>query len=787
MAPTRTQILKYTMLPGVIPRLFSVFSSGFAHTAYIIAIIYQALRLLPPGHAYLDPRNFGRFGIRHVIFEAANNLKFRKQNIDQIVIFFTILTGMVLLLLQFALLIVAVIAEQPALAAATPLSAANILSVNSAFGHGATGGPAQDIAFIIMDRVFGLRGIFDSCIATPAPNDCLDLKGNALPATGAYPSRFQLALHALLNFYSHGVFFVAVFILLYFITVAVAETASTGTPFGQRFNKTWAPFRVMVFFALLVPLSGANGGLNSAQLITFAAAKVGSNFATNAWGAFNQTITTTYAGEANRLIAAPNVPSMSNLVKFMFVAKTCKIAEEIANYDEHRKTGVSGIQGYLVRESQNPAVSPDYRDLASTNFADALTFSNNGNLTIRFGTLEPGSAKHETQWGNVFPVCGQIIVPVTMNKAAGTPAFGAYNIQNMYYQLIQEMWETDGLMTTVAECVVRRSMTKAQKVPHCTNLPDRAFAENQINRYQEAVRNGVDPLINEQIASSDWAIGAPLMQKGWAGAAIWYNRLAQMNGEIATAIYATPVPSKYPHLMEHIAEQRRLQNSALNSAQMFNPALAEGESIKYRGEEDKFIAAPLNIAYTFWDGKTEKKSGNIFIDSINLVFGTEGIFSMRKNTDIHPLAQLSGLGKSMMEASVRNFGVGFLGGGASQLLPGYVGDLGKAASGFLQTIGITTMAMSFVLFYVLPMMPFLYFLFAVSGWIKSIFEAIVAMPLWALAHIVRMDGEGLPGPAATNGYFLILEIFLRPMLIVFGQRLLLRVRPLQGYDQAIGN
>ena len=58
-------------------------------------------------------------------------------------------------------------------------------------------------------------------------------------------------------------------------------------------------------------------------------------------------------------------------------------------------------------------------------------------------------------------------------------------------------------------------------------------------------------------------------------------------------------------------------------------------------------------------------------------------------------------------------------------------------------------------------------MFAISGWIKSIFEAIVAMPLWALAHL-RIDGEGLAGPGATNGYFLLLEIFLRPILIVFG-------------------
>ena len=64
-------------------------------------------------------------------------------------------------------------------------------------------------------------------------------------------------------------------------------------------------------------------------------------------------------------------------------------------------------------------------------------------------------------------------------------------------------------------------------------------------------------------------------------------------------------------------------------------------------------------------------------------------------------------------------------------------------------------------------MPFLYFFFAVGGWIKGLFEAMVGVPLWALAHL-RIDGEGLPGDAAISGYFLIFEIFLRPILIIFG-------------------
>ena len=49
----------------------------------------------------------------------------------------------------------------------------------------------------------------------------------------------------------------------------------------------------------------------------------------------------------------------------------------------------------------------------------------------------------------------------------------------------------------------------------------------------------------------------------------------------------------------------------------------------------------------------------------------------------------------------------------------------------------------------------------------EIFEAIIAMPLWALAHL-RIDGDGMPGPAAIQGYTLIFMILLRPILIVFG-------------------
>ncbi len=85
----------------------------------------------------------------------------------------------------------------------------------------------------------------------------------------------------------------------------------------------------------------------------------------------------------------------------------------------------------------------------------------------------------------------------------------------------------------------------------------------------------------------------------------------------------------------------------------------------------------------------------------------------------------------------------------------------------LLTFASVGLAAGFILFYILAFMPFLYFFFAFSGWLKSIFEAMVGVPLWALAHI-RIDGDGLPGDAGANGYYLLLEVFLRPILILFG-------------------
>jgi len=69
--------------------------------------------------------------------------------------------------------------------------------------------------------------------------------------------------------------------------------------------------------------------------------------------------------------------------------------------------------------------------------------------------------------------------------------------------------------------------------------------------------------------------------------------------------------------------------------------------------------------------------------------------------------------------------------------------------------------------FLVPLMPYFRFFFNVLTWLASVLEAVVAIPLVALAHL-NPEGEGLPGPSAKSAYFMIFNIFLRPVMTVFG-------------------
>jgi conjugal transfer/type IV secretion protein DotA/TraY len=71
-----------------------------------------------------------------------------------------------------------------------------------------------------------------------------------------------------------------------------------------------------------------------------------------------------------------------------------------------------------------------------------------------------------------------------------------------------------------------------------------------------------------------------------------------------------------------------------------------------------------------------------------------------------------------------------------------------------------------LLAFVLPMVPFAMWIAGVGGWLVLVFETIVAVPLWAFAHLT-FQGDGLHG-RGIEGYSLLINVLVRPSLMLIG-------------------
>lgn len=772
---TRKQFIRFSVLPGFRPRLQELFFSGFGYIPFFIALVYQVVKLLPADHPYLNPANIGRFGLRNVIGEAAGHLKLTLKNTDQIVMFFAVLVGLALVFIQIVLLAVS-LAFQPAFSAQYNIADFFI-----------TQQPLQDIALIMLDLVFGVPDLFFSCVNALATcqdsngGGMLDYTGASIFAPLGWPFPIHHALHEMFRLYSTGLLVVAALITCYFITTILMETAQTGTAFGKRFNRLWAPIRIVVAFGLLIPIGY---GLNSAQYIVLYAAKFGSAFATNGWVLFNETLTDTYLGETERLVSRPNVPEVGGLLQFLYTASTCAWLEWLQRGES--------VEGFLVRDPLSfppnllfvnfPGVNGWTSNNNPTGFRatyeEVLAFANGDqNLILRFGVED----RSKLNKGYIIPLCGEMVIPLSDARPPGEAEPGTEMMQRYYIHLVQELWNEIFTGQSYGENFPFYKACEHVTIPDkgCPAVspqPDSNYASGLGNMYRVVVGGVVTNAVQMQVNSGTWEINNVLRQKGWAGAALWYNKVAELNGAMTQAVVSSPSISRWPDLMEYVREKKRQMDQNVPNNQRFNPQLANGQPVPKREPYTGPFTDAMWQSFSFWQeagfattSHTEP-TGNIIYDVINTLFGTDGLYSMRRNADVHPLAQLTGVGRSLMESAIRNLGFATATGAAGALFStfeNFVGAASSSVASFLLSICMITMSAGFVLYYIVPFLPFIYFFFAVGGWLKAIFEAMVGLPLWALAHI-RIDGNGLAGPAAVNGYFLIFEIFLRPILIIFG-------------------
>lgn len=763
-------VARYTLLPGFLPRLAD-FIPQLGILAYFMAIVFENVRLIPKNHPVTHPSNFGKYRVRDILALAANSLKGGLKNADQYLIFGVFLIGTILLALQFVIL--------GALIITSTAQAATIPFVNMF----TTVYPQTDIAHLMLDKVFGIPQFFNSCF-DPAMNASAGALCNGYLAPVTFPTTFQMGLQHLFRFYSFGMLAVAGFVLFYYIFAMLAETVNTGVPFGKRFQSIYSPLRLVIAVLLLLPLSY---GYNTGQYVVLWAAKYGSAFATNAWWLFNLNAGDNPLGlQPQEMISRPKPQDIESILNFFYLVHTCKAAYKIGQDID--------IKPYFVRQAGSVGGASTSQNVGtSTTFNDGMLFYDQGDISVVFGEEDP---KHTNYPANVKPYCGSIGYP-TLSKNVN----GVTDIYDLYFSFIMALWDDTDLSAygTKMACNLKfQGLDKSQcnsaaspsvgwGAPNDAPAGQDFYVNMRLNTQANYTAQMDSQIITLRSTTNPYLImDMDTVMHGWGGAGLWFNKIATFNGAFVDALLNMPMPLEYPMVMAHVAKKKMAFEKSPDANEMYSPQTSSGgktitmdRQMDDSGTGDPAMGSEIAslLAATYDDvqnsditSKPKVSNANSAVKNfVSVLFGHNGLFDFRSNGEVFPLAKLSMLGREIIDKTIIMFATGGivsgLGGLASQTggPAEILGDLGKSMISFA-SIGITT---GVLLYYITPFMPFLYFFFAVGRWVKSIFEAMVAIPLWALAHM-KLGGEGIPGPGGIAGYFLILEILLRPILTLFG-------------------
>lgn len=819
--------LTYATLPGILPRLKDLLFSGFGPLNHIIAIICFMAGLLPKNHPCFSKDKKAEYGLIKILAACANNIEFNRKNIDKIVVFSMLVCGVVMMWLYLVGLIIYLLTSE---------SHASSMFVTFA--------PDEDMAFMMLDRVVGIPGLFGSSVSTAA----------------GFPTPFHVALHSLFAFFSYGIFAIAFVIFFYHVvhfvldvtqTGKVAENMSDETADGEK-GFSWLPIRFVVCFGLLLPFGN---GLNSAQWITLYTAKFGSGMATNAWLDFNAATGTNPLGEINeRLIVKPPTMDNTGLIKGLFLMTSCKWVHTLAAVGG----GTNIVYPYVINGSKNVYLntlmssSSFFNSTPSTianmnpsdHFVKILDFSGGSDIRIVLGEyIDAEPDKYKEYPGKVLPVCGEVTIPVTGRTAEALLAADGYlfatlnlldriertgfttatpELDEMYWAYFREFRRTSSFVKTLIPALGWPPDTYCGDetiIGECKG-PVKPLYWNKMmdDYYRYAFRvpafTAYDFLADTDIAYTDltvdpsrlyvhWSaagftvLGAPdpmamttgITKYGWGGAGLWYKKIGEKNGSLFAAANAVPKITKFPIVMEQIKEQRLKTDTKVagDFCEPFNPQKSGGSSGYLSAEKNQFMGEQATALYGLCtqlfeneainqDGVSRKTpSTNPIEKAIHMFFSEFMLFDKTGNNEVSPMSQLVSIGRILIDKAILGVTVSaasYAIGSAAHISAGdnktqhALGSLAAVAGGMTMTIALIGLSAGFVLYYMLPLLPFIYFFFAVGRWVKVIFEALVGVPLWALAHM-RVGGPGLPGNAAIGGYFLLIEIFIRPILTVF--------------------
>ena len=499
-----------------------------------------------------------------------------------------------------------------------------------------------------------------------------------------------------------------VLVLAGFLLIWHAVAGVVDTAREGRFGfGAWAIVRIVAAIALMAPLPG---GMNGAQHAVVGLAHLGGDFANAVWKPFSEDA----LAESRPIVPRPREALWRAAISRSLIAETCASAA-------NGSAALAGDDPYVeIREEEDDGIASLHYDGEGGGMPDDMCGA------IRFSGLDadgaPGLAAggHRRALTGLMPAVRSIAARLAAHYVPGTPLYG------------RPLPDIDGLLA----------------------------AQDLAGSYARVLDEALTRAATEERETLARVVAEDAQEASWMAAASFFNTIAHRVGLFQAAAHNVPaVDLPTPSLAEWApAADAAVKGVAAQLARSrdYHPMLLSAATAG---------AGALPAAGGDGGGMV---SGLVeFIDLDSVIVADSG----------NPIADLAALGHGLLNAALASVAAlmgAATGSGLLESIP-FIGkglDVFESAwqvsDALVSTLLGLLIVAGAVLAYVLPAIPFIRFLFGILGWILNVAIAVLAVTVFAAAHVTREDGNRLTVQATRQGWLFLPALVLRPALMLLG-------------------
>jgi len=552
-------------------------------------------------------------------------------------------------------------------------------------------------------------------------------------------------LGRMMSVFNTGVLFLGMVFVGYTTIKGTIDSAHDGEVLGKKMSEIWVPIRTVGGTALILPLAS---GYSTLQIGVMWLALQGVGLADAIWKVALDQVS------KDNMIANPIIPDARPLAANILRYEVCAAAMNKQYADSGRNTRIHAKEVPQVISTSmgnNMTVGEALIPFGAA-YATAKNFANSYYVAVDYKWLAVDSNGNPDSSYINPDVCGGITWKESWESSEG-------NANTKTIKLPIMLAHATAVRSMIAELhpVAQQIVAGQKPAPGAIDTATAHYVAALGSAAKTAVQNTNDKARADFLKTAE--------SSGWIFAGTWYNHIVKMNDVMQSTLNSLPA-SEPISIIDGRETREALQNyqDAMAVADEYaKNRIADVKGVYY---QETNVRAPQD-GEGAWE-YIKKLISAPFMGAINQM--TEAI----AGSNLNHMSQMKSFGDTIVTAGWALAGTLATAAGvgnakAVSLTAGWAFDAGAALgilSGVFTMIILGLLGLGATLSTYAPMIPFITWIASVVNWFVLLIEAVLAAPIWAVAHI-HPDGDDAVGRGG-QGYMMILSLVMRPALMLFG-------------------